>query len=310
MWLAASSFEVPDGVLATRATALLNPKPHQGLSSKNPAPHPALDEPNSTAAIGLRASLALNRLRQSERARYYASALGRFTSPDDPFADQNEEDPQSWNLYSYGRNNPLRNVDLDGRACSHAKAPNGADIVTDLDGKGCGELHDNTVHGDEPGLLMLAGIGEKLTNGANVAQFVSDAGRSAASIIAPQASAMAECITPGGSCNKTNLALAAVPFGRGQLAHILRRHSSLTVAKNVSKFARGLDDASHIESLIESALASPGRATAYADGAAYIEADLGVTIGTDISGNSTTKIRVVLDSAGDVHSAYPIPQHP
>lgn len=50
-------------------------------------------------------------------ARYMSSAQGRFTSPDKPFADQHPEDPQSWNLYSYVRNNPLAHVDADGQAC-------------------------------------------------------------------------------------------------------------------------------------------------------------------------------------------------
>ncbi|HBB89635.1 MAG TPA: hypothetical protein DC047_18670 [Blastocatellia bacterium] len=47
-------------------------------------------------------------------SRYYSSIQGRFTSPDEPFADQEEDDPQSWNLYSYVRNNPLRFVDPSG----------------------------------------------------------------------------------------------------------------------------------------------------------------------------------------------------
>jgi len=50
-------------------------------------------------------------------ARYMSAAQGRFTSPDKPFADQHPEDPQSWNLYSYVRNNPLAHVDTDGHAC-------------------------------------------------------------------------------------------------------------------------------------------------------------------------------------------------
>ena len=52
-------------------------------------------------------------------ARYYASSMGRFMSPDwglkiepVPFAQLN--DPQSLNLYSYVRNNPLRKTDPDG----------------------------------------------------------------------------------------------------------------------------------------------------------------------------------------------------
>ena len=46
--------------------------------------------------------------------RYLSSAQGRWTSPDKPFADQSPVDPQSWNLYSYVRNNPLRSVDDNG----------------------------------------------------------------------------------------------------------------------------------------------------------------------------------------------------
>jgi len=50
-------------------------------------------------------------------ARYMSAAQGRFTSPDAPFADQHTIDPQSWNLYAYVRNNPLKNTDPNGRDC-------------------------------------------------------------------------------------------------------------------------------------------------------------------------------------------------
>jgi RHS repeat-associated protein len=50
-------------------------------------------------------------------ARYYASPQGRFLTPDAPFADQSTGDPQSWNLYTYVRNNPQRFSDPTGRAC-------------------------------------------------------------------------------------------------------------------------------------------------------------------------------------------------
>jgi RHS repeat-associated protein len=49
-------------------------------------------------------------------ARYMSSVQGRFTSADKPFADQDPVDPQSWNLYSYTRNNPLRYIDANGEA--------------------------------------------------------------------------------------------------------------------------------------------------------------------------------------------------
>jgi RHS repeat-associated protein len=45
------------------------------------------------------------------RARYYSNVHGRFTSTDKPLIDQLELDPQSWNLYTSVKNNPLRFVD-------------------------------------------------------------------------------------------------------------------------------------------------------------------------------------------------------
>jgi RHS repeat-associated protein len=46
-------------------------------------------------------------------ARYDASSLGRFMTPDSG-VDQHPEEPQSWNLYAYARNNPLLFVDPSG----------------------------------------------------------------------------------------------------------------------------------------------------------------------------------------------------
>jgi RHS repeat-associated protein len=48
-------------------------------------------------------------------ARYYSGAQGRFTSPDKPLIDQHVGVPQSWNLYSYVRNNPLKYIDINGK---------------------------------------------------------------------------------------------------------------------------------------------------------------------------------------------------
>jgi RHS repeat-associated protein len=56
-------------------------------------------------------------------ARYYASSMGRFMSPDFDDLDDDDpepvpyadfENPQTLNLYAYGRNNPLGGVDVDG----------------------------------------------------------------------------------------------------------------------------------------------------------------------------------------------------
>ncbi len=52
-------------------------------------------------------------------ARYYSGAQGRFTTPDwsdkpEPIPYANLNDPQTLNLYSYVRNNPLSKADPDG----------------------------------------------------------------------------------------------------------------------------------------------------------------------------------------------------
>jgi RHS repeat-associated protein len=47
-------------------------------------------------------------------ARYYGSALGRFTSPGPMNLGADLLDPQSWNAYAYVRNNPLALVDPMG----------------------------------------------------------------------------------------------------------------------------------------------------------------------------------------------------
>jgi len=48
-------------------------------------------------------------------ARYYGNAIGRWITPDKPFADQHPENPQSWNLYMYAANRPTSLIDTDGR---------------------------------------------------------------------------------------------------------------------------------------------------------------------------------------------------
>jgi RHS repeat-associated protein len=47
-------------------------------------------------------------------ARYYASSMGRFLSPDPLLSSGHPSNPQSWNRYAYVFNNPLRNTDPTG----------------------------------------------------------------------------------------------------------------------------------------------------------------------------------------------------
>ena len=72
-------------------------------------------------------------------ARYYASSMGRFLSPDDG-SDQDSGDPQSWNLYSYVRNNPLGGVDEDGHQVTVCSNVTNGDGST---GQSCNTISDD-----------------------------------------------------------------------------------------------------------------------------------------------------------------------
>src|SRR6266481_2376535 len=92
---------------------------------------------NSNTALEMRGTLYETRVRSrctgKERdaesgcdyfgARYYCSTMGRWMSPDwsskpAPVPYAIFEDPQTLNLYSYVRNNPLNRFDVDGHCDS------------------------------------------------------------------------------------------------------------------------------------------------------------------------------------------------
>jgi RHS repeat-associated protein len=65
-------------------------------------------------------------------ARYHASSLGRFMTPDwaddaDPIPYADLRNPQSLNLYAYVQNNPLSSTDDDGHMCI-VSASSGGDV--------------------------------------------------------------------------------------------------------------------------------------------------------------------------------------
>jgi RHS repeat-associated protein len=98
-------------------------------------------------------------------ARYMSSAQGRFTSPDRPLADQNPFDPQSWNLYTYGRNNPLINTDPTGRTCVTLTNADGSTFQgDDSDGQGCGKAQVAPTNGQKPSDTNASDVTPSETN--------------------------------------------------------------------------------------------------------------------------------------------------
>jgi RHS repeat-associated protein len=110
-------------------TSSVGQNSHPGLEPFALPSHPAPPAVNSLIATGFceclydegKRSRSTGKERDAETgldyfgARYLSSAQGRFTSPDVPFAAQRPERPQTWNLYSYARNNPLFFTDPTGR---------------------------------------------------------------------------------------------------------------------------------------------------------------------------------------------------
>ena len=69
-------------------------------------------------------------------ARYYASSMGRFLSPDwsakyEPVPYAKLDNPQTLNLYAYVGNNPLRTTDPDGHDGACAKNDAGCSVTVD-----------------------------------------------------------------------------------------------------------------------------------------------------------------------------------
>jgi RHS repeat-associated protein len=126
-------------------------KPHQGLPGRNPALYQGPTVCNSTTALGLRGQAELNRVgscstgkeRDTESgndyfgARYYASTMGRFLTPDwsakvEPVPYAKLDNPQSLNLYAYVGNNPLGRMDPDGHYTCQATKTQCAQVSSAL----------------------------------------------------------------------------------------------------------------------------------------------------------------------------------
>jgi RHS repeat-associated protein len=237
-------------------------------------------------------------------ARYFSGAQGRFTSADQPFADQDPSDPQSWNLYNYARNNPLRYTDADGRECvtldNGATGDNGkgsvCQAVVDADKK---KKPDITVTANQYGSTYAFDFRGNYIPGS----FRPPTAKETA--IHDDTVNLASNLSLAGDAAKVGFAFGplAVVVGKDALQHILAQHAANTLAQSVSKFAAGLSKDA-IESLINTALRD-GTVT-QGSKVAFHDLDLGVSIGTNQAGQTTSTIRVLVDNAtGKAITAYP-----
>jgi RHS repeat-associated protein len=98
--------------------------------------------------------------------RYFSGAQGRFTSPDTPLLSRLDS-PQTWNLYAYTANNPLRRVDPDGQNWFDVSGNwtwyDGSDV--DENGKACKGGTKGCRHSDYTQLIVFQKTGTN-KNGA------------------------------------------------------------------------------------------------------------------------------------------------
>jgi RHS repeat-associated protein len=149
---------IPDGLLA--ANTLLAENSRQGFGASTHTVYQGFGDAISSTALGIPGTLYDGRVRcrytGKERdaesgldyfgARYYASSMGRWMSPDwsakqEPVPYSKLDNPQTLNLYSYVQNNPLSNLDDDGHATIEVKynplalgSNHSFIVITDRDG--------------------------------------------------------------------------------------------------------------------------------------------------------------------------------
>lgn len=148
-------------------------------------------------------------------ARYYASTMGRFLSPD--WADDPEaipyaflKDPQTLNLYSYVSNNPLRLRDRDGhhQECAPDTMTTNSKGETVVHGGACHEVPDwwqfqgaRRWLGQHPKTVKVAGA---VVIGATVISGLVDGG--ASELAVPEEVALEEALVEGGETAAENAA--------------------------------------------------------------------------------------------------------
>jgi len=153
-------------------------------------------------------------------ARYYSSAMGLFMSPDwsaqeQPVPYATLDNPQTLNLYSYMRNNPLGGTDPDGHS------PDGWQrFWNGLAGYGKVTDAERDARIEEQRQWLI----NKFAGNDATKDYFQNAGGKA--IFAAYGCAQsASCLQNAISAGQVVLSAVAVAFGDGKLAHIYDRHA-------------------------------------------------------------------------------------
>ncbi len=264
----AAKEETPVFLLAAGVRPELTANSHRGHQLPTSVLYPGIGSVNSNTALGLHACLydsgrrsrSTGKERDAEsgldwfKTRYFSGAQGRFTSPDEPPNDQESSDPQSWNLYSYVRNNPLKFIDPRGRDCVYLNGSGtGVGSIDNQTNAGhCGNNGgywvEGTVTGAQigPNSVSLTGT----TNGTNVTNAsydiapdpglmaLQEAGNRAGRDLSTSAIIMGGTAAAIATVSVAPLAYAALPVG-SEAGILVLGGKALELARNASGKIKG-----------------------------------------------------------------------
>jgi RHS repeat-associated protein len=110
-------FSGAEGVLSLAADPELTENSRLGFRLQNQTLHQGFELRNSTTALGIPGTLALEGVWKNDRARYYDPTLGRFISEDPAWFDTDI------NFYTYVKNGPVKFTDPAGLYTTEPDVP-------------------------------------------------------------------------------------------------------------------------------------------------------------------------------------------
>ncbi len=223
-------------------------------------------------------------------ARYYSAHWGRFSSVDPAQRSFDLKLPQSWNRYSYVRNNPTKFVDPDGEILETAW-----DLANI--GIGIASLIDNLSEGSVGGALL------------DVGGLVVDTAAAAVPVVPGGAGAAIKAGRTGAKVAKTAGLLEAgtrsARLTQRGLDHIVLRHFASSGVKGTGRFSSGTN-LKQLRSMIATALESGSvRANTRGRPGKIVEHTFDHVIGTTGKGATAKTLRVVVKD-GQVVTAFPV----
>ncbi len=251
-------------------------------------------------------------------ARYNASSIGRFMTPDPDNAGADPSDPRAWNGYAYVRNNPTTNVDPDGLAC--VQGSKGDWFDDNSGGQTCEEAF-SPEQNNTPSITVTASVpntqvgfwdfaGQWFVGFSNfmVNGNLSGAGQMGAAYFKNAAFGLVfgaalnvgrNLIGPGSSALENASATAFEAADNASNFVVSAKHFP-GAAGGYAKFASGVD----IQQAIRQALTSPDAAFLPNNkpNSFVVVTDLGKQIGTA----GETAVKVVVGNNGQIWTAYPV----